>query len=291
MKIAVYPKCYEADLVSGRMSLFEWIEMASALGAEGLEIYEGFFESLDERYLDRLRRALRRSGFEMPMLCCSPDFTHPDVDRRRDAREREKTMIRVTAELGGGWCRVLSGQRHAGVSRRQGITWVLQAYHDLFPIAREAGVVLAMENHYKDGFWKYPEFAQHKEPFLEIVRAVPPGEPFGVQFDPSNAIVAGDDPIELLEQVKDRVVTMHASDRYLDPSGDSPGGPPVLRHGVIGRGLNDYDRIFAILAEVGFDGWVSVEDGLGGLGEMKESVSFLKTMRRRHFGSGKENQG
>jgi hypothetical protein len=26
--------------------------------------------------------------------------------------------------------------------------------------------------------------------------------------------------------------------------------------GVIGKGLNDYDRIFAILAKVGYDGWI-----------------------------------
>lgn len=32
---------------------------------------------------------------------------------------------------------------------------------------------------------------------------------------PSNAIVAGDDPLVLLDVVKDRVVGMHASDRYL----------------------------------------------------------------------------
>ena len=38
---------------------------------------------------------------------------------------------------------------------------------------------------------------------------------FGVQYDPSNAIVAGDDPIDLLMAVADRVVSMHASDRYL----------------------------------------------------------------------------
>ena len=38
---------------------------------------------------------------------------------------------------------------------------------------------------------------------------------FGVNYDPSNAYLAGDDPLELLRRVKHRVVTMHASDRYL----------------------------------------------------------------------------
>ena len=82
-------------------------------------------------------------------------------------------------------------------------------------MAREHDVVLGLENHYKDGFWKYPEFAQKKDVFLELLDAIPDRDHFGVQYDPSNAIVAGDDPIELLRAVADRVVSMHASDRYL----------------------------------------------------------------------------
>jgi sugar phosphate isomerase/epimerase len=38
---------------------------------------------------------------------------------------------------------------------------------------------------------------------------------FGVNYDQSNANLAGDDPLELLRRVSSRVVTMHASDRYL----------------------------------------------------------------------------
>ena len=35
-----------------------------------------------------------------------------------------------------------------------------------------------------------------------------------------------------------------------------------LSHGEIGKGLNDYDAIFGSLAEIGFDGWISIEDGV-----------------------------
>ena len=38
---------------------------------------------------------------------------------------------------------------------------------------------------------------------------------FGVNYDPSNAYLAGEDPLQLLDRIKHRVVTMHASDRYL----------------------------------------------------------------------------
>lgn len=292
MKISAFPKCYLDDIASGRLSLFAWIDMARSLGAEGLEMYERFFPSLAQSELERVREAAQSAGFEIPMMCCSPDFTQPNADGRKRAVEHEARLIWATATLGGTWCRVLSGQRYPEVPREQGVEWVLQAFGELFPVARAHGVILAMENHYKDGAWAYAEFAQKQDVFLEIVRSVAPTEPFGVQFDPSNAIVAGDDPIELLEAVKDRVVTMHASDRYLKAGASldelrqadgTLGYSPNLCHGVVGKGLNDYDRIFAILARVRYQGWVSIEDGMSGMEEMRESIEFLKRKREQYM--------
>src|SRR5437016_3014356 len=114
---------------------------------------------------------------------------------------------------------------------------------------------------------------------------------FGVNYDPSNTILAGEDPLALLDRVKDRVVTMHASDRYLAEGTiedlrkeeDSIGYAKRLRHGVIGRGMNDYDAIFSTLAGVGFAGWIRIEvgDGLFLLGH-EDGVVLLFLGERRH---------
>lgn len=298
MKIAAFPKCYlDAIALHRTMAVFDWIELARQLDVEGLEMYEGFFTSLEDTYIDRVGEAIDRAGFEMPMLCCSPDFTNPDPEKRRRAVEREVEMMRITHRLGGSRaaCRILTGQRYPQVSLEQGLTWIVEAIEQLLPVAREYDIVLALENHYKDGFWQYPEFAQKKEVFLQVLAAIPEREHFGVQYDPSNAIVAGDDPVDLLRTVADRVVSMHASDRYLAEgttlaelrqSDGTLGYSPNLRHGVIGRGLNDYDAIFTILAAVGYSGWVSIEDGLNGMVEMQESIEFLKHKRAQYFEKG-----
>ena len=295
MKIAAFPKCYLEEISFKRtMTVFEWIEMSRVLGAEGLEMYEGFFTSLDDAYIDSVAEAIAATGCAMPMLCCSPDFTNPDADARKRALDHEVEMIRVTRRLGGprAACRVLSGQRYPEVPRAQGVAWVVEAIEALLPVAREYDVVLAMENHYKDGYWRWPEFAQKMDVFLEIVNAIDDRTHFGVQYDPSNAIVAGDDPLELLERVKDRVVTMHASDRYLEPGATldelrqtdgTIGYFAKLKHGVTGKGMNDYDRIFALLKSVNYQGWISIEDGMNGMEEMKTSIDFLKIMRDRYF--------
>ena len=136
------------------------------------------------------------------------------------------------------------------------------------------------------------EFAQKQDVFLELLSAIPEREFFGVQYDPSNAIVAGDDPLDLLRQIADRVVSMHASDRYLAEgttleelrqSDGMLGYSPNPRHGVTGKGLNDYETIFRILAEHNDEGWISIEDGMNGMDEMAESLAFLRSMVAKYF--------
>ncbi|HEX3316184.1 MAG TPA: sugar phosphate isomerase/epimerase family protein [Gemmataceae bacterium] len=294
-RISAFPKCYLDTIAGSRtMSVFDWIEMAKSLDADGLEMYDGFFESMVPAYLDKVGGAIRSAGFAMPMLCCSPDFTNPDPDRRKQAIQREIAMIGVARRLGGPRtvCRVLSGQRYPEVGRDEGIAWVVECIEQCLPAAREHDVVLGLENHYKDGFWRYPEFAQKKDVFLALVAAIDDRRHFGVQFDPSNAVVAGDDPVELLRAVADRVVSMHASDRYLvegttlddlKQTDGTIGYSPNLRHGVTGKGLNDFESIFRILAEHKYDGWISIEDGMNGMEEMAESLAFLRRMVAKHF--------
>ncbi len=59
--------------------------------------------------------------------------------------------------------------------------------------------------------------------------------------------------------------------------------PARLAHGVIGRGLNDYDAIFTVLRSVGFHSWISIEDGVNGMEELRESASFLRSKIDLHF--------
>ncbi|MHB0945983.1 MAG: sugar phosphate isomerase/epimerase family protein [Sedimentisphaerales bacterium] len=291
ISIAAFPKCWIEDICGGKMTLFEWIELSASLQCEGLELYSGFLQSFEPDYLKEVKRRIESLGMCMPMMCYSPDFTIPDADARKREVEKQIKIIQVTAELGGKFCRTLSGQGRPEVKVEDGTDWVVQSIELCLPTAEKCGIHLVIENHYKDGYWKYKEFAQKKELFLAILNRIP-SPFFGVQYDPSNAIVAGDDPIELLELVKNRVKTMHASDRYLvegatleelKEADGALGYSQKLCHGVTGRGLNDYRKIFSVLKSVRFSGWISIEDGMNGLEEMKQSVDFLKAMRMEVF--------
>ena len=47
-----------------------------------------------------------------------------------------------------------------------------------------------------------------------------------------------------------------------------------LDHSEISRGMNDYDGIFKALRDVGFDGDISIEDGVNGIDQPERSISF-----------------
>jgi sugar phosphate isomerase/epimerase len=289
--ISVFPKCYFDDLVAGRRDYVQWIHDAATLGGEGVEHYDEFIRSYEPRDVDPVIEAMRETGQVTSMLCFSPDFTHPDPGERRRQVARQRAAIDLTVRFGARYCRTLTGQRRPEVTRQQGIAWSVECITQSLDYAAERDVVLCLENHYKVGDWLYPEFAQAEDVFLEIIDRIESPH-FGVQYDPSNAVVGGFDPVAFLEKVKHRLVTMHASDRYLVPgtrleeiraADGTIGYPDQLRHGETGKGTNDYDAIFRILAEVGFSGWISVEDGMNGLDELRRSVDFLKEMRSRYY--------
>lgn len=291
-KLAVFPKAFMQELCKdGSMRVSEWIDLACNLEVDGLEWYAGFLEMADETNWTIFRKKVEDHGKTIPMLCCSPDFTHPDALFRKKEIEKQLHWIHMAHVLGGSFCRVLSGQRRPDLSIDQGVDFAAECIEACLPKAQELGITLILENHYKDDFWEYPEFAQQMEVFCQLVNSIDHAN-FGVNYDPSNTFLAGEDPLELLYKVSDRVVTMHASDRYLiegtiedlrKEEGGSVGYAKRLSHGEIGKGLNDYNAIFTELKRVGFDGWISIEDGVDGMDQLERSVAFLRKKIKQYW--------
>ncbi len=291
-RLAAFPKAFMHALCKdGSMKLSEWIELAVKLDIDGLEWYAGFLEMADDRNWAGFRQQVESHGKSIPMMCCSPDFTHPDREFRKNEIEKEKFWIDMTHALGGSYCRVLSGQKRPELSIEEGIDLAAECIGECLPYAQSKGVTLIIENHYKDDFWEYPEFAQKMDIFSKLVDKIHHPN-FGVNYDPSNTYLAGEDPIELLKKVSHRVVTMHASDRYLKEGtiedlrreeGGAQGYAKRLSHGEIGKGLNDYDAIFTELKRVGFDNWISIEDGVDGMDQLERSVAFLRRKIREYW--------
>jgi sugar phosphate isomerase/epimerase len=298
-RLAAFPKGFFHQLIDRHeLTIEDFIGRAPSLGLEGVELYPEFLAGTSDADVARLRGAADAAEIELPMMCSSPDFTNPAPGAWDRAVGHMREMVDVMAELNplGQWrsVRVLSGQEWPGVEEAEGLALAVEGIMAVLAYAEPKGVWVVMENHYKDGLWTYPEFARSSSRFLHILDKIE-SPLFGVNFDPSNAIVAGEEPLDLLDRLLPRVRSMGASDRSLRPgysitdlqSHRGTGYPQALTHGVVGEGLNDYPAILSRLSAVGFRGWISIEDGEAGgeqgFMDIASSARFLRELMDEYW--------
>jgi sugar phosphate isomerase/epimerase len=218
-------------------------------------------------YLHLIHDKLRGLNLEVSQLCTSTDFTHPDPTERVHQKELLKNLIVVANEIGANAVRFVTGQAHPNVKKEDGIDWIVQGLEEIVRFAEPYGIQIRLENHYRDkSVWELPDFTHKAEVFFQLYDRIQ-DTPVMINYDCSNPLMCGDDPLEILHKVKKKVVSVHASDRKRGS----------YQHSVIGEGEVPFDDIFQVLSESGFTGWISAEDGnpKGDEGFFK-SLEFLR---------------
>ena len=126
-----------------------------------------------------------------------------------------------------------------------------ERFKKLIDIGKAEGVTVCQENVNK--------FKSQHLAFMKRMRDAL-GDDFNMVFDIKQAIRAGYDPFEFLEEMKNEIVHVHFSDNFL-PEKDCL--PP-------GRGNFDFKRLFGILDDAGYEGDYVIEIYSRGLDVKKE---------------------
>lgn len=253
MKLSCLPVSWFADLTAGRRTLVEWFAFGRDLGLDGVDISVAHLKSRENGYLDTLRHQAESAGLQIAMLATYSDFTQPEPAERNGQIEDLRANIQVAARLGASLVRVTAGQARPGVSRTDGVAWVVDGLTQCLGEAARLGVTMAYENHTRGCPWTYHDFSQPADIFLEIVDRTA-GTGLGINYDTANTLASGDDPMAVLARVKERVVSVHAND--IRRAGHFE---PVVH----GTGVVPMVRILAELRTVGFDGWICLEEASG----------------------------
>jgi len=87
-------------------------------------------------------------------------------------------------------------------------------------------------------------------------------------------------PGKAAESPRLKFVTTDNRDTRMPPKGDRLSAAEGDT-GEIGKGLNDYEAIFTERKRVGFDGWISIEDGIDPL---RLSPEFLERKSTQYWG-------
>lgn len=217
------------------MDLFDFLDYAKDIGLDGVELTSYYFPGeFDDSYLDRLKSRCAELGLVITGGAVGNRFTTPPGEERDKQIDAVKTWLRHYQRLGAPLMRVFAGDAPEGVDADRARTWVVECAKECLPTAREARVVMALENH--------GGVTSDADGMLQILRGVS-SRWFKANLDTGNFRTA--DPYGEMARIARLSVNCHGKVSV------SPAGRPSAP--------TDYARVVAILRDAGYRGYISVE--------------------------------
>lgn len=269
MKLSVLPVSLFSDFISGKISAAEYARFVQDLGVDGFDSSILFFPHATPTAINKIKDEMSTNGITInpTMVCCYPDFTAPEsLERERQIDYLTRDIALISA-LNFTHVRITAGQDHPGLSLEEGVDRCVECFERMVPVAEKYGVQMVFENHSKPGAWPLIDFSFREEAFLAIYERIK-NLPIGINFDTANAVACGANPLNLLETVIDKVVTVHMNDTATIGK-----WTPVS----IGQGLVNFDEVFKILKKHNFDGWVCIEEASNnGFNGITDAIAFAR---------------
>ncbi|MGH2693382.1 MAG: sugar phosphate isomerase/epimerase family protein [Actinomycetota bacterium] len=263
-RLSWFPVRHLVEHAEGRGVGSRWLDHARELGFDAVEVHELYLRSAVA--VEDVEARLRGNQLELSMITAAPEYTQRTGQREQDALMQR--LLEIAERLGCTRIRVTAGQAPANeplgeVVQRAANALALHAEH-----ADRHGVVLCLENHFRDRTWSQDavDITFNRDIFLSLISSLE-GTPVRVNFDTAQPVFARTDPVTLLAEVAGLVVNVHAGERFWGQR----------EHAVIGTGDVDWDGIFGLLAQNRFDGFLSVEDGSSGDEGTRRAIAFLET--------------
>jgi sugar phosphate isomerase/epimerase len=175
-----------------------------------------------------------------------PTWIEDQPDRRTLRVNHTLSCVRLAATVGAKTISLQPGGPLIGttLSRLQAEERFAEGLERVLPTARELNVTLAIEPEPGLLIETAAEYEVFKRTYFANERLVK------MNCDVGHLFCVGDDPAAVIRRLPDHVAHVHLEDI---------GGNRVHQHLTPGKGVIDFDGIFAALREAGYDGWVTVE--------------------------------
>ncbi len=223
-------------------------------------------DTLDRAKAAEIHAMLAEIGIELSALGYYPNNLAPDPDERVLVNEHTRKVVRAAAMLGLPVVNTFVGRdrslSHAGNMERFDVVWP-RIIHE----AESLGVKVAIENcpmiFSQDEWPGGNNLACSPVIWREMFERIP-SRNFGLNLDPSHLIWLMIDVERAVREFADRLFHVHAKDLEIDRNGLYDHGVMSLGMGwqvprIPGLGEVRWDRFFAALHAVGYDGHVVVE--------------------------------
>ncbi len=254
---------------------FEWaVEKAVQIGYSyvepmvhwGRELLSeaGYFHSvsmLDDPY--RVKRTCEKYGARLSGLSTHTPLCKPEI-----SLEYLKQAIRFAAECGAPVVNTDEGPKARWTTEEEDHVLMRYVLHEAAQVAEPRGILIGLEPHQQ--YSRTPAG-------LDRICGLVSSPAIGINFDTGNSYLAGQDPYAWLEQVRDRLVHLHAKDITVSQSKSERGkvtGTPVGC--ACGEGVIDWKRVVTLCRKAPRDIVFSVECGT--VDQAERSYAHLKKL-------------
>jgi len=233
LSLAAYSFRQFLDLKKPTMTLFDFIDFASDLPLDAVELTSYYFAETTEAYLDKLKAHAAKHKLAISGVPVGNNFCLSDDAKRKAEVRKVKDWTERAAKLGAKTVRIFAGNLEKGETLDIAQNRVVAAMEECCAVAEKLGIFLALENH--GGITDTPEH------LLDLVKPVKSAA-LGVNVDTGNfktpdpyADIAKIVPYGVVSQIKTEV----------HPNGE--------------REDADLARIVKIFKDGNFHGYVALE--------------------------------
>jgi len=254
---------------------FEWgVNKAAELGYEyvepmvhwGRELLSeaGYFHSvsmLDDPY--RIRRACEKAGIKLSGLSAHAPLCKPEI-----GVEYLKQAVRYAVECGAPVVNTDEGVKPTWTTSDEDHVLMRYSLGEIAAVAEPRGILIGLEMHQQ-----YTKTIAGMDRIYNLVDS----PAIGINLDTGNSYLGGEDPIEWLEHVKDRLVHLHAKDISMAQSEDERGkvtGTPVGC--ACGEGVINWAKVIEVCKSAPRDIVFSVECGT--VDQAARSIEHLQNL-------------
>lgn len=278
----MYPFSIGVILDSFRTDLTTALDKAVAVGASGLQVYatSGAFspESLSPQKRREFLDMCKSRGLTISALCGDLGQGFANPEKNPELIERSKRILDLAKDLETDVVTT-----HIGVVPAD-------TDCDTFRIMQDACGQLAA---YADSLRAHfaietgPELSAVLKTFLDTLHSTG----VAVNLDPANLVmVAGDDPVKAVHNLKEYIVHTHAKDgrmlRRVNPEAIYNGTLDFAEAPFIelplGQGDVDFPAYLSALNDIGYTGYLTIEREVGDdpEGDIRLAVNFLQSLIR-----------
>ena len=278
----MYPFSIGVILDSFRTDLTTALDKAVAVGASGLQVYatSGAFspESLSPQKRREFLDMCKSRGLTISALCGDLGQGFANPEKNPELIERSKRILDLAKDLETDVVTT-----HIGVVPAD-------TDCDTFRIMQDAcGQLAAYDDSLRAHFAieTGPELSAVLKTFLDTLHSTG----VAVNLDPANLVmVAGDDPVKAVHNLKEYIVHTHAKDgrmlRRVNPetiyNGTLDFAEAPFIELPLGQGDVDFPAYLSALNDIGYTGYLTIEREVGDdpEGDIRLAVNFLQSLIR-----------